>query len=239
MMHYYKAAGLTFKMESFGTTLQRAARYRCQPTESVDFEVVSNWPALKASHPKVTDDIGEYMSTGACFYRHLLDFNGMMLHSSAVVLDGKAYLFSGPSGMGKSTHTRLWQKEFPGAIVINDDKPALRKIDGVWYAYGTPWCGKDGININTRAPLAGICFLRRGEENKIRRLPPIEAAAAVMTQTLWRCKTPEALSIMTGVVDRVVRDIPIYELYNRPEPAAAHLSYRTMSGVDCEDKNED
>ena len=180
-----------------------------------------------------------YMESGWQFYVALTKRGGMMLHSSAVVLDGKAYLFSGPSGMGKSTHTRLRQKEFPGAIVINDDKPALRKIDGVWYAYGTPWCGKDGININTRAPLAGICFLRRGEENKIRRLPPIEAAAAVMTQTLWRCKTPEALSIMTCVVDRVVRDIPIYELYNRPEPAAAHLSYRTMSGADCEDKNED
>jgi hypothetical protein len=192
----------------------------------------AHWPGLKG------DDVA-YMDSGWQFYVALMRRGGMMLHSSAVVLDGKAYLFSGPSGMGKSTHTRLWQKEFPGAVVINDDKPALRKIDGVWYAYGTPWCGKDGININTSAPLAGICFLRRGEENKIRRLPPVEAVAAVMTQTLWRCKTPEALSVLTDIVDKLVRDIPIYELYNRPEPAAAHLSYRTMSGADCEDKNED
>ena len=162
-----------------------------------------------------------------------------MLHSSAVVLDGKAYLFSGSSGVGKSTHTRLWQQRFPSAVVINDDKPALRMIDGVWYAYGTPWCGKDGINVNMRAPIAGICFLRQSKENKIRRLSPVEAASAIMPQTFWRCNTPEALCILTDLLDKLVRDVPVYELCNRPEIAAAELSYKTMSGVECEVKNED
>ena len=102
-----------------------------------------------------------YMEAAAQFYHQMLKFGGFYLHSSAVVRDGKAYLFSGQSGMGKSTHTRLWQEVFGGDTrVINDDKPALRCIDGIWYAYGTPFCGKDGININERVPLAGICFLK-------------------------------------------------------------------------------
>ena len=180
-----------------------------------------------------------YMDSGWQFYCKLLNFDGMMLHSSAIELDGEAYLFSGPSGMGKSTHTRLWQKEFPSARVFNDDKPALRKIDGVWYAYGTPWCGKDGININMKVPVKGICFLRQGEENKIRRLTMIEAAAAIISQTNRRFASVEGLGMMTDLVDRLVRDIPVYELVNRPEPEAALMSYRAMKRADCEVKDED
>ena len=66
-------------------------------------------------------------------------YNGLMLHASAAALGGRAYLFSGPCGRGKSTHTRLWQQTFGEAVqVFNDDKPALRRLDGRWYAYGTP-----------------------------------------------------------------------------------------------------
>lgn len=170
-----------------------------------------------------------YMETGASFYRQLLDFDGLMLHSSAVALDGKAYLFSGPCGTGKSTHTRLWQQVFgEEAKVFNDDKPALRLIDGTWYAYGTPWCGKDGININMKAPIAGICFLKQGPENRIRRLTPAEAAQKIIWQTIRRFKQVENLDRMLTLVDKLVQQIPVYELENRPEPEAALLSYETM-----------
>lgn len=172
-----------------------------------------------------------YMESGFQFYTQLLKFNGMMLHASAVELDGKAYLFSGPSGMGKSTHTRLWQTVFGSdrARVFNDDKPALRRLEEGWFAYGTPWCGKDGININMKVPLAGICFLKRGEENVIKRLTPLEATSRVISQTLRRFNKPENLDRMIELVDRLVSEIPIYELYNKPEPEAAMLSYNTMS----------
>ena len=99
-----------------------------------------------------------YVQSGSIFYSHLVKFGGMMLHASAVALDGEAYLFSGPSGMGKSTHTRLWKQCFPEAEIFNDDKPALRELGGIWYAYGTPWCGKDGINKNMKVPLKPSAF---------------------------------------------------------------------------------
>ena len=169
-----------------------------------------------------------YMDSGWQFYCKLLKFDGMMLHSSAIELDGEAYLFSGPSGMGKSTHTRLWQKEFPFARVFNDDKPALRRLDGKWYAYGTPWSGKHGININMKVPVAGICFLKRGDQNTIRRLSPTEALPQVLMQTLRKFKDAERLSLMLAHVDKLVKEVPMYELYNRPEPEAAKLSYETM-----------
>lgn len=153
-----------------------------------------------------------------------------MLHASAVELDGKAYLFSGPCGMGKSTHTRLWQQAFgEKAQIFNDDKPALRREDGRWYAYGTPWCGKDGINQNRRIPLAGICFLKRGQENIIRRLDEKDVIAQVLYQTLHQFKSTERIEPLLDSLGKLVREIPVFELQNLPEEAAARLSYETMS----------
>ena len=177
----------------------------------------------------VDDDNYIYMDSGWLFYCRLLWFNGMMLHASAVAKDGKAYLFSGPSGMGKSTHTRLWQKVFgSSAQVFNDDKPALRRLDDRWYAYGTPWCGKDGININMKVPLGGICFLKRGESNAIRRLSSPEALAAIMTQTQSRFSQAQDLDVLLRTLDDLIREIPVWELTCRPDEDAARLSYETM-----------
>lgn len=177
----------------------------------------------------LTEEGVAYMESGMQFYRALLDFDGMMLHASAVAVDGKAYLFSGQSGIGKSTHTGLWQQVLGDKVkLFNDDKPALRRFDGEWFAYGTPWSGKHGININMKVPIAGICFLKRGDENKIRRLSPIEALPQVLAQTLRKFKDAERLSLMLALVDKLVQEVPIYELYNRPEPEAAMLSYETM-----------
>ena len=170
-----------------------------------------------------------YMESCIQFCRQLIHFNGFYLHSSAVELDGKAYLFSGPCGMGKSTHARLWQQlHGDAAQVFNDDKPALRYLDGQWFAYGTPWCGKDGINQNKKVPLAGICFLRRGQENTIRRLNEMEASTRILSQTMRRFKDVERLDLLLSHVDRLVKEVPVYELYNKPELDAARLSYETM-----------
>ena len=180
----------------------------------------------------MTPDNAAYMLSGCLFYKALLSYDGLMLHSSAVALDGKAYLFSGPCGMGKSTHTRLYKEIFgERACIFNDDKPALRKIDGIWYAYGTPWSGKHSINVNVKVPLAGICFLQRGEENKIRRLSPIEAVAGIASQTLNRFKNEAGMDAMLGVVEKLAADIPIFEFYSTPTKDAAILSYETMNAV--------
>jgi len=177
----------------------------------------------------LSKDDAIYLESGFQFYRKLLDFNGMMLHASAVLINDKVYLFSGPSTVGKSTHTGLW-KQIHGdrAIIINDDKPALRRLADGWFAYGTPWCGKDGINANRKAKLAGICFLKQGAENSIRRLTKIEALRMVLSQTSHKFRSRERLEFKLKLVEQLINEIPIYELVNRPEPEAAILSYETM-----------
>ena len=212
-----EVGGMSPRLESYVTN------------DQVSPDIVIKAEQYNTSHwPNIAPESIPYMDSSLAFYIHLYKFDGMMLHASAVELDGRAYLFSGPSGMGKSTHTRLWQQEFASARVFNDDKPALRWLDGKWYAYGTPWCGKDGININIKSPLAGVCFLRKGTKNEIRRLSTIEAAAAVISQTNSRLFTDRGMSRMTTMVERLVTSVPIWELKCLPEPSAAHLSYETM-----------
>ena len=167
-----------------------------------------------------------YMYSGYEFYIQLLDYNGLMLHASCVVVDGYAYLFSGPCGMGKSTHTQKYLKTFPDAAIINDDKPALRKIDGRWYAYGTPWCGKDGINENARAPIAGICFLHRGDA-QLNRLDPVTAVGYVLQQTNGR-KNRESGQKLLKLVSELVSEVPFYEFFNHAEEGAERITYAAM-----------
>lgn len=170
-----------------------------------------------------------YMESARLFYYEIPRLRGMMLHASAVEFEGRAYLFSGPSTVGKSTHTRLWRQLLgDGVQFFNDDKPALRCIGGIWYAYGTPWCGKDGINQNKKVPLAGICFLRQGYQNSIRRLTEQEAMIRTISQSTKKSPTADMMVHLLSTVDKLVREVPMYELENMPELAAAQLSYETM-----------
>ena len=206
----------------------RCREYQCSEKLKPDITILEEmyryhvWPLLDGSGVA-------YMESGELFYTYFLQFNGLMLHSSAVEMDGKAYLFSGPCGMGKSTHTRIWQQTFGSAAqVFNDDKPALRRLDGKWYAYGTPWCGKDGINQNKKVPLAGICFLKQASENKIHQLTAVEAVRRIISQTRRSFVKVENLDLMLQIVEKLALEIPVFELENRPEPEAALLSYETM-----------
>jgi hypothetical protein len=223
-----KISDLLIEVPDAGGMASRCREYQTSEIADADIEIdVSEYTNEKWG--KYPYPVAAYLNSGVQFYRGLLHHGGMMLHASAVAVDGKAYLFSGASGIGKSTHTRLWLSMLGDrAKVFNDDKPALRCLDGVWYAYGTPWCGKDGINANMKVPLAGICFMKRGEENSIRRLLPAESISRVISQTIRRFDNTENLDLMLNLVDRLVTEIPIYELTNRPEPEAARLSYETM-----------
>lgn len=223
-----RIADLIVDLPEAGGLAPRCQAYLTCDTAPADITVCEQDYDLEYWNMK-DPSLAYYMESGFRFYGNLLRFRGMLLHASAVELEGKAYLFSGPSGMGKSTHTRLWQKLYGDAAqVFNDDKPALRCVDGAWFAYGTPWCGKDGINQNKKVPLAGICFLKRGEENRIRRLSSPEAVPLLMGQTHYRFRRAENMERLLSILDQLIRDIPIYEMECLPDLAAAQLSSRTM-----------
>ena len=171
MERYYRIAGLSVKMDSFGRTLAQAQPYATEQLNDTDVVIENATEEFISKYSVLPLDECEYVYTGMSFYKQLINYGGLMLHSSAVVVDGAAYLFTADSGTGKSTHTSLYLREFGDrAYILNDDKPAIRFEDGGFFAYGTPWSGKNAKNTNARVPVAGICVLHRGEKNEISRI---------------------------------------------------------------------
>lgn len=153
----------------------------------------------------------------------------LLFHSSAVMVDGEAYLFAAPSGTGKSTHARLWRKTFGSKVtVINDDKPFLKKEESVWYAYGSPWNGKHRLDNAVKAPIKAICFLEQGTKNEIRRIGLEEGFPRLCKQVYF----PEKKSLceravqLTGELAR----LPMYRMRCTISEDAAKMSYRMMKG---------
>lgn len=178
-------------------------------------------------NPNLSLDECEYFFTASYFYTEIVKFNGVMLHASAVQLDDFAYLFSADSGTGKSTHTHLWLEKFPDAEILNDDKPAIRCIDGKFYAYGTPWSGKFDESINTKTEIAGITFLSRGEKNEIKRVTGQDVMLDFMKQTVRPLRKDYMISFME-ILDKILTDIPVYRLKCDMSHEAVETSYKAM-----------
>lgn len=217
-------------MESFGTTDKQAEAYRCEGCLKADVHIESHWDIAKKHYPQFSDDVGEYLFSGFSFYKQLLEYGGLMLHSSAVVVDGKCYLFTADSGTGKSTHTGLWLEKFKDrAYILNDDKPAVRLEEDGWFAYGTPWSGKHDISVNARVPLAGIACLERGQENSIEPFGGIAAIHAILKQ----CNRPKAEKYrqrLLELLDQLITSVPVWKLTCNMDPSAADVAYEAMSG---------
>ena len=231
MAQYYRITGLTVEMDSFGRTVTQAKPYLIEPAKP-DIVISSDWHSLQENQPHLSKEDCEYIVTGSSFYNQLLNFDGMMLHASAVMLDGWAYLFSAPSGTGKSTHTALWRKVFgeEKALILNDDKPALRLENGRFYAYGTPWSGKTDMNLNRRVPLAGICMLGRGESNEIEPFAGAQAVHALLEQTV-RPKNAEKTVKLLELMDKLFAEVPVWKMRCNMDPQAARVSYEAMSAA--------
>ena len=229
-MKRYQIADLLVDMDVSGRTAVQAEPYRCDVPGPADITLAYDVAQLMARNPELeSEELVSYLGSGAIFARHLLRYNGSYLHASAIVLDGKAYLFSAPSGTGKSTHTEKWCRLF-GAVYLNDDKPALRCMDGVWMAYGTPWSGKHDLSAPICAPVGGIAFLKRGQENRIRPLTPAQALPLFMSQSLWRLPQETAMDQQLQLADRLLADVPVWELTCRNEDAAAQMARTAMTG---------
>lgn len=226
-MKRYAIADLVVDMEVSGRTQRQAAAYETTVSGPADITLECDVRGVLALNPRLgTEEVAEYMGTGLMFAQELLSFNGSFLHASAVLLDGKAYLFSAASGTGKSTHTEKWCRLF-GAQLLNDDKPVVRRENGCWIAYGTPWSGKHDLSIPAGVPLAAIACLRRGEENKIRRMTAYEALPYLLSQSL-RYLTAEQMSAQLALLDKLMEEIPVWELICRNDDEAAFLSYANM-----------
>lgn len=153
----------------------------------------------------------------------------MAIHSSTIECEGRAVLFLGESGTGKSTHTRLWQEHIPGARLLNDDSPIIRMYQGQATAFGSPWSGKTPCYRNISRPIAGIVRLSQAPANEITRLSILRAVGSLLPSC------PPAFAYDSDLQDRICRTLsdiltqaPVWHLACLPDKAAAELSYATV-----------
>ena len=169
----------------------------------------------------------------AMIYKELAErtpfWDTVVLHGSAVAVDGACYVFCAKSGTGKSTHARLWRQLLgERAVMVNDDKPMVHiRPDGSAEVYGTPWDGKHRLSTNTHVPLKAICILERSDTNTIRTITRSEAWPMLLQQFYRPCDVA-AMERTMDLIDRL--QTKFYRLGCNMELQAAELSYQTMKG---------
>lgn len=132
-----------------------------------------------------------------CAYRKIAEqlpkFNAFVMHGAVIKVEDKGVAFMATSGTGKTTHMLYW-KEICGdkLTIINGDKPIIRIIDGVPYAFGTPWAGKERFHKNDRVAMTDLCFIERSAEDKVENLSGINGAMLFINQ-IYRNHDPEYL----------------------------------------------
>lgn len=188
--------------------------------------------SIEATDAKMRDPDPEktenYLYSGA-FNRSIIKYGGMLVHSSGIILNGEAYLFSADSGVGKSTHTRLWLNEFGEKVhIFNDDKPVLRIYGKSVTAFGTPFDGGSGIALNESAPLKAIVFIERGEKNSVRVPGAREIIQKLYFQTAHMVNAETALAMLKNFEALINSDVNFYILTCNMNPEAARTAYNAI-----------
>ena len=167
-----------------------------------------------------------------CLYRSIAEqlpaLDRFVFHGASIKVRNKGYVFTAPSGTGKSTHIGLLMKYFGEEVtVINGDKPILGILpDGV-KVYSCPWAGKENWKNNTSAPLGGIILLHRGKTNSIRRISPSEYFDELFKQ-VYLPKNGEAMLKTLELIDTLAERVPFYLLECDISREAAETSYEIM-----------
>lgn len=155
------------------------------------------------------------------------------VHSSAIVCNGRAVLFLGESGTGKSTHTRLWRENIAGAVLLNDDSPFIGFVDGRATTFGAPWSGKTPCYKQEHYPIAAIVRLSQAPHNAIRPLRSVHAIGALLPSLTPAFGYDDELQDrMLATLSKIISQVPVYHLECLPDAAAARLSYDTVFGKD-------
>lgn len=167
-----------------------------------------------------------------CLYRKaslgMLDYDGFLLHATAVAVDGEGYVFTAPGGTGKSTHAGYWMQAFgERAIMVNGDKPIIRLMDSRFHVCGTPWRGKERLGSTDIVPLKGVCLLERGTMNEIAPADADTVIDKIFHQVLLP-EEPGQVMKQLDLLDQLVQEVPIYCLKCNMSTEAAVIAYNGM-----------
>lgn len=148
---------------------------------------------------------------------YLAQEGGFLVHAASVIRNGRAFLFSGVSGAGKTTISRLLP---PDATLLTDEISYVRRRGNAYWAFGTPFAGKLArLGTNVSAPIAALFFLTKGPENRLEPVGAAGAAHALLRNILFFARDPELVrKIFQSACDFVHR-VPVSRLVFTPDPS--------------------
>ncbi len=142
----------------------------------------------------------------------LLREGRMLLHASCIDTLYGGLLFSGPSGMGKSTQADLWCR-YANAVQINGDRPVLRKEQGGWSAWGSPYAGSSGYHIDQSCRIRAVFALEQSRKNRAERLKSSEAFGALYRELIVNSWDAAYVSDLSALLSEFVKEVPVYRLW--------------------------
>lgn len=183
---------------------------------------VCEFTAEAGTRPYAAMSLIDFALRIACTYISS-HYGALMIHSSVVSIDGKANLFLGASGTGKSTHSRLWLDNIPGAELVNDDNPILRVENGQVFVYGTPWSGKTPCYRNVKVPVGAIVKLSQAPQNSIKRLKGLDAYANIVGSVSSIRWSRKIMDEITSLMSQIAMTTPCFAMDCLPDSEAAFI----------------
>ena len=164
---------------------------------------------------------------GSCFFHIawealLMHEHRIMLHSACVETRFGGILFSGPSGIGKSTQADLWCRYGNGRL-LNGDRTVIHSEDGKWMAYGSPYAGSSRCYVNESCPICAIVILKQDAHCKLRRMEIAEAFHKIFAGLTVNSWEREFVTFACDFVEALVQQILVYELACTPEECAVRI----------------
>lgn len=182
--------------------------------------VLTDWRYAGEASCRALDDFLMIAFIYSSAFHHTI-----LMHASSVVCRDAGCAFIGASGVGKSTHSRLWLEHIPDTRLLNDDQPVFRHMpDGSVWVYGSPWSGKTPCYRNEGARLKALFFMQQAKENRAVRLDGIEAFYRLLESVSAIGRDARSFAGISETLAHVAGTVPAYLLRNLPEKEAALLS---------------
>lgn len=144
---------------------------------------------------------------------------GLIFHCSFIEHNGRAILFTAPSGTGKSTQAELWRK-LRGARIVNGDRAIIRRVDGKIMAEGVPFSGSSTDCENASLPLAAIVYLTQAPRTEISRMRGYRAFSRIWEGININTWEPGDVEKASGLVQDLASGVPVYYLPCTPDESA-------------------
>lgn len=231
MTDTYQFAGICVEINHIYPYFAEMAKdYLCDEKPAFSISTTQADIDLERTDAQVQDGYLESLAIYRKLCDKLVEMGVVLFHSAAITAGGKAYLFTAPSGTGKSTHIKLWRKRYGKAVgIINGDKPLISITEQEIRAWGTPWDGKEHWSANRSAPIAGICYLCRGVDNEITPMSSQEALSVLFSQS-YRPSTEAGMRRLMQLLQELSQRVPFWKLKCNMSEEAAEVSYAAMRG---------